>query len=412
MRKALVVVVASLALAAPAAAAQDTVRFATFNASLNRNAAGQFVSDISTPNNVQAKNAAETIQRVRPDVLLINEFDFDAAGDALRLFQDNYLSIGQSGAQPIFYPFRYTAESNTGIPSGFDLNNFGGVGGADDAFGFGFFPGQFGMAVYSMYPIDPTGIRTFQKFLWKDMPGAMLPNDPGTPGAADWYSPAELNVFRLSSKSHWDLPILIGGKVVHFLTSHPTPPVFDGLEDRNGTRNFDEIRFWADYITPGNSGYIYDDGGGTGGVKPGSLFVIAGDQNSDPLDGDSIPGSIQLLLEHPLVNAKVTPESAGAVEQDRVQGGVNLTHRSEPRFDTADFGFSDPSASPPVPDTAPGNLRADYVLPRKSMQIVGAGVFWPLSTEALFRLVGARPAPFPTSDHRLVWIDTTVPSVK
>ena len=102
-----------------------------------------------------------------------------------------------------------------------------------------------------MYPIDPTGIRTFQKFLWKDMPGARLPDDPATPAPADWYSPAELNVFRLSSKSHWDLPVLIDGKVVHFLTSHPTPPVFDGPEDRNGTRNFDEIRLWADYITPG-----------------------------------------------------------------------------------------------------------------------------------------------------------------
>ena len=39
--------------------------------------------------------------------------------------------------------------------------------------------------------------------------------------------------------------------------------------------------------------------------------MIAGDQNSDPLDGDSIPGSIQQLIEHPLVNTKVTPASDG-----------------------------------------------------------------------------------------------------
>ena len=41
------------------------------------------------------------------------------------------------------------------------------------------------------------------------------------------------------------------------------------------------------------------------------MFVIAGDQNSDPFDGDSVPGSIQQLLDHPLVNTKVTPDSLG-----------------------------------------------------------------------------------------------------
>ncbi len=405
MRKILLALFAMLVAAPTALAApkQADVRFSTFNASLNRNFAGQFVSDISTPNNQQAKNAAETIQRVRPDVLLINEFDYDAAGTALRLFQDNYLSIGQNGAAPIVYPYRYAAESNTGIPTGLDVDNSGTVGGPNDSYGFGFFPGQFGMAVYSMYPIDQTGIRTFQKFLWKDMPGALLPDNPATPAPADWYSPSVQSVFRLSSKSHWDLPLLVGGKVVHFLVSHPTPPVFDDPPaypagvDFNGRRNYDEIRFWADYISPGKAGYIYDDAGGTGGLKPGSLFVIAGDQNSDPLDGDSIPGSIQLLLEHPLVNTKATPDSPGAVQQNALQGGANLTHESDPRYDTADFA-----------DTAPGNLRADYVLPRKNLQIVSSGVFWPLNTDPLFRLVGTFP--FPTSDHRLVWVDTTVPS--
>jgi hypothetical protein len=253
------------------------------------------------------------------------------------------------------------------------------------------------MAVYSRFPIDFADIRTFQYFLWKDMPGAMLPDDPATPEPADWYSADELDAFRLSSKSHWDVPILIGKKTVHFLVSHPTPPVFDGPEDRNGTRNFDEIRFWADYITPGHSGYIYDDEGIHGGLEPGSLFVIAGDQNSDPLDGDSIPGAIQQLIDHPLVNTKVTPDSIGGPEQAVLQGGANGTHLSDPAFDTADFS-----------DTAPGNLRADYVLPRKSLRITDAAVFWPASADPLFSLVGTFP--FPSSDHRLVWIDVKIPT--
>jgi Endonuclease/Exonuclease/phosphatase family len=407
MRRTLALMVASLlaipagVLPAGAVGRPDAIRFATFNASLNRNFAGQLISHLSSPGNAQADTVAEIIQRVRPDVLLINEFDFDDQGPggsslAAALFQQNYLSVPHGDAQPIAYPYRFVAPSNTGVPSGFDLNNNGVVGGPDDAYGFGFFPGQFGMAVYSRFPIAGDAVRTFQTFLWKDMPGALLPDDPSTPAPADWYSPAELEVFRLSSKSHWDVPIEVGRKTVHFLVSHPTPPVFDGLEDRNGTRNHDEIRFWADYVMPGRSGYIVDDDGERGGLAPGSLFVIAGDQNSDPLDGDSIPGSAQLLLEHPLINTKVTPDSEGAVEQAALQGGANATHLGDPAFDTADFA-----------DTAPGNLRADYVLPRKNMPIEEADVFWPTSDDPLFPLVGTFP--FPSSDHRLVWIDARVP---
>jgi len=373
----------------------DTVRFATFNASLNRNFAGQLRADLSTPDNAQAATVAEIIQRTRPEVLLINEFDFDPV--AADLFRTNYLEVAQNGAEPIRYDHLFIAPSNTGIPSGFDLNNNGVVGGPDDAFGFGFFPGQFGLLVLSQHPIGTADIRTFQHFLWKDMPGARLPDDPATPAPSDWYSPEELDVFRLSSKSHWDVPISIDGITVHFLVSHPTPPVFDGPEDRNGTRNFDEIRLWADYITPGTSSrYIYDDEGQSGGLQPGASFVIAGDQNSDPLDGDSIPGAIQQLIEHPRVNTKLTPASEGAVEQSALQGGANLTHQSDPRFDTADFA-----------DTAPGNLRADYVLPSKNLRIDAAAVFWPPSDDPLFRLVGTFP--FPSSDHRLVWVDVRTP---
>ncbi len=380
---------------------RGTVRFATFNASLNREAAGELVADLSTGEDTQAQAVAEIIQRTRPDVLLINEFDFVEDNVAVDLFRDNYLEMGQNGAEPIEYPYSFVAPSNTGIPSGLDLNNDGTIGGPDDAFGFGFFPGQFGMVVYSRYPILEEQVRTFQKFLWKDMPGALLPDDPATPEPADWFSDEELERVRLSSKSHWDVPVRIGKKTVHFLVSHPTPPVFDGVEDRNGRRNFDEIRFWADYIRPGRrSSYIYDDAGDRGGLRPGALFVIAGDQNSDPLDGDSIPGSIQQLIEHPRVNAKHTPDSLGAVEASRLQGGANLEHRSDPRFDTADFA-----------DSAPGNLRADYVLPSKNLRITDSAVFWPTQDDPLFRLTGDFPF-VPSSDHRLVWVDVRVPGVR
>ena len=376
------------------------VRFATFNASLNRFSAGQLLIDLASGTNVQARNVAEIIQRSAPDVLLVNEFDYYPDGAAAELFRDNYLAVSQNGAPAADYPYYYVAPSNTGVPSGFDLDNNGSVGGGNDAFGFGDFPGQYGMVVYSKYPIATDDVRTFQHFLWKDMPGAKLPDNPATPAPADWYSPEEQAVFRLSSKSHWDVPITLAeNKTVHFLVSHPTPPVFDGPEDRNGTRNFDEIRFWADYVgNQARSSYIYDDDGAYGGLHRGAKFVIAGDQNSDPLDGDSIDGAAQQLLDHPRIDSRVVPESPGALEAAALQGANNVGQLNPAQQDTADFADA---------GTNPGNLRADYVLPSRGLRVLDSAVFWPVQEDPLFRLTGAfvPGQPLPSSDHRLVWVD-------
>lgn len=408
--------------------AVEAVRFATYNASLNRNAAGQLVDDLSVPfvpntagfgvnaNQAlriqQAKNIAEVVQRVNPDVLLINEFDYVAGSTAVNLFNQNFLQVSQNGQTPVNYTHSFVAPSNTGIASGKDLNNNGVVvttpganGYGDDAFGFGNFEGHFGMAFYSKHAIVGTP-RTFQNFLWKDMPGNLLTNDPtvDNPGTTvnenlnGFYSPDEIAILRLSSKSHWDVPILVDGEVIHVLMSHPTPPVFDGTEDRNGKRNHDEIRFWADYVS--GAGYMYDDAGVLGGLAPGTKFVIMGDQNADPRDGDSFAGAISQLLAHPLINTSLTPSSVGGTEAAAAQGGANLLHLSDPRFDTADFA-----------DGTPGNLRADYVLPSSNLGIQGAGIFWPGQNDPLLSLVGnfnpAVPNGFTTSDHRLVFVDVT-----
>ena len=132
----------SVLAVAPQEESLEVVRFATFNASLNRFNAGDLVADLSGPDNTQAKVIAEIIQRTRPDVLLINEFDFAEGGAAAELFRSNYLAVSQNGAEPIEYSYYFVAPSNTGIPSGADLDNNGSVGGPNDAFGFGFFPGQ------------------------------------------------------------------------------------------------------------------------------------------------------------------------------------------------------------------------------------------------------------------------------
>ncbi len=368
------------------------VRIATFNSSLNRSAEGGLRHDLSSVDDPQARAVAEIIQRVRPDVLLLQEFDFDVEGIALRDFHANYLARPQNGNAAVAYEYSFSAPSNTGVPSGFDLDQDGKIAGAADALGFGEFPGQYGMALLSRFPVDRDQVRTFRHFLWRDMPGAMLPDDPGTPYPHDWYSPDALAVLPLSSKSHWDVPVRIGGLTLHVLASHPTPPAFDGPEDRNGLRNHDEIRFWNDYLTAGKAGYIRDDRKQAGGLKSG-VFVIMGDQNSDPVDGGSRNEAIRALLTNPRVDSSFVPQSVGAVEAAAAQGEANAAQKGDPRFDTADFN-----------DRVAGNLRVDYLLPSKGLKVCGGGVFWPARGEADAKLVwGGKPPP--SSDHRLVWID-------
>jgi hypothetical protein len=393
--------VAALAIAGATAPASGTaagrapaplIRIATFNCSLNRAAPGQLRRELATADSAQARAVAGIIQRVRPDILLLQEFDYDAGGEAIAAFQANYLAKAQQDAQPIHFPHVFLAESNTGQPSGFDLNNDGTVAGGQDALGFGEFPGQYAMVLLSRFPIDAAQARTFRHFRWRDMPGARLPDDPATAAPADWYSQQELAVLPLSSKSHWDVPLRIGRLTLHVLASHPTPPAFDGPEDRNGLRNHDEVRFWSDYLS--GAGYMRDDRGRRGGFT-GRHFVVMGDQNSDPVDGASLHDAIRALIGHRRVNAAFTPASEGGVEAAAVQGGANAVHQGAARFDTADFS-----------DRAAGNLRVDYLLPAESLAVCGGGVYWPRRDQPQAGLVWGDDPP-PSSDHRLVWIDVT-----
>jgi 3-phytase/alkaline phosphatase D len=362
----------------------STVRFASFNVSFHRKKEGQLKTKLATAKGLNFSRVAEIIQRVDPDVILLNEFDYDEKGEGIASFQSKFLAVTQNGQSPVTFEHVYFSPVNTGVDSGADLDGDGQLGGLADRFGYGLFPGQYAMVVLSKFPIEFDQVRTFRKFLWKDMPGAVLPTDPQTGEA--FYSDAAMDVFRLSSKSHWDVPVRIGDQVIHLLASHPTPPAFDGDEDRNGKRNHDEIRLFADYISD-QCDYLYDDNGVGGGLAAGSHFVIAGDQNADPNDGDSFNSAANLLVEHPLVNASFTPRSTGGAEHAKDQGGVNASHAGSPLEDTADFG-----------DHKVGNLRIDYCLPSKSLTVVDSGVFWPGINQPGADLVKA-------SDHRLVWID-------
>jgi endonuclease/exonuclease/phosphatase family metal-dependent hydrolase len=365
------------------------LRVATFNASLYRDSRGQLADDLQGGDDQQAAKVAEIIQRVRPDILLVNEFDWDADGSAARLFVDEYLGVGQNDADAIEFEHRYVPGTNTGVHSGVDLNGDGEVvstpgkeGYGDDAHGFGVFPGQYGMLVLSRHPIVDSEVRTFRELRWKAMPENLMPTD--------WYSDEAVETLRLSSKNHVDLPVDVGGDQLHLLASHPTPPSFDGPEDRNGRRNHDEIRFWRDYLSPGQrDGYIVDDRGNAGGLPSDAPFVVAGDLNNDPNDGDGRSEAIRALLDHPRVTDP-EPSSEGGERAAESDGGVNGSHDGDPALDTADFS-----------DQRVGNLRMDYVLPSQNLAVEDADVFWPTPGDEHADLVDA-------SDHRLVWVDVTI----
>ncbi len=340
--------------------------------------AGQLASG----KNPQISNIAAILQQVRPDILLLNEFDYIAdPAQGVQQFISQYLTKPQHGGKPLQYPYFYYQTVNTGQPSGFDLNNDGKVEGAEDAWGFGHYPGQYGMLVLSRYPIDATKARTFQHFKWKDMPGH---KETKKADGSAWFSPQAWENMPLSSKSHWDLPLSVDGKPLHLLISHPTPPVFDGPENRNGHRNHDEVKFWVDYLS-GNADYIYDDKGGRGGYQSTAPFIVMGDQNSSPDEGDAHRDAIQALVNHPTIQHDPVPQSAG--------GAAHTPDNPMAKFHTAGW-----------------RMRADYVLPSKhGIKVHSSGVCWPVKGEPLYEAVASRGA---SSDHRLVWIKLSLTDEK
>ena len=378
-----------------------TLRVATFNIEDLR------TEEVSDPESQRAKNAAAVIQQIRPDVVLVNELTYDQPGGPAwqegategqngQRFADNFLAVSQGDGLEARRYRSFMRPSNTGIASGFDFDNDGvavveppdlppatadpesrkqtaeGRAYGADNWGFGTFRGQYSMAllVREDFEILEDEARTFQLFPWSAMPEALAPIDPET--GETWYSEEEWAQFRLSSKSHWDVPVrLPNGAVVHFLVSHPTPPAFDGEEQRNQKRNHDEIRFWADYLS--GADYIVDDRGQSGGLAPEASFVIMGDLNADPQKGSSFNNPLgRHLLQHPRVMGDFTPVAEAP--------GI-------------DPEWSDFDAA----DTSHWGMRIDYVLPSTDLLVVGGAVERPSTdTEVV-------------SDHFPVWIEVQVP---
>ena len=161
--------------------------------------------------------------------------------------------------------------------------------------------------------------------------------------------------------------------------------MFDGREDRNGCRNRDEINFWNTYLSDTGT-KLMDDQGRPGGLSDDTLFVIMGDLNADPSDGDGRRDAIQRLISNPRLQDP-EPKSLGGVED--ATAPASRQHQGDPAIDTANFGRN-------------GNLRVDFVLPSRNLTVKNSGVFWPERKAANHVHIAA-------SDHRMVWIEVELP---
>ncbi|MFT4151578.1 MAG: endonuclease/exonuclease/phosphatase family protein [Paracoccaceae bacterium] len=321
---------------------------------LDRKGPGLLLRDIAGGKDAQIAAIGRVAAALNADVLILTAFDYDRGGVALDAFA---AALAQAGAA---YPHRFALAPNSGVPTRLDLDGDGLRGGPRDAQGYGLFPGNAGMAILSRLPVDRAGARDLSRLLWRDLPDGIPP-----PLAQD------AGVQRLSTTGHWIVPLLLpDGRSLRLLTWYATPPVFDGEEDRNGRRNHDEAALWLRLLE-----------GQLPVPPPAPPFVIAGDANLDPEDGEGRPEALRALLAHPGLQ---NPAPRGT--HRRVEPGTS----GDPALDTALYDEI-------------GGLRVDYILPSADLTVAAAGVLWPPEGDPLAADLAA------ASRHRPVWVDLVLP---
>lgn len=357
---------------------EDALRVATFDANLTRDTAGELFEELSAPGAEDATAVARAVQTVRPDVLVLTGIDVDAGDNVAKAFNTNYLAIGGDEHTGITYPYFYTSDSNAGVDSGADLNRDGTIGEPGDALGYGSFPGQSSMIVYSTHPLDEAKIRDFTSLSWEAMPDNNMP-----PRLSD----LERNIIPLASVSHWDIPVEVDGETLHVLATSTA----DSSESSYGTaRNHDQIRFWQDYLDP-DTDYILDHRGDRGPLPEDDAFVLAGSLKADPTGkGPGDPAAISSLLESSHI---IDPEPARTLNVGSLGRGLLPDTPDAPHH----------TASSPAGDEE--TYRADYVLPSADLSVVDSGVLETDSPAAGQGLLGIQAE---ANANHIVWADIVV----
>ncbi|MGO2075355.1 MAG: endonuclease/exonuclease/phosphatase family protein, partial [Pseudoalteromonas sp.] len=104
-------ILAALFITNPSFAA-DSIRVATFNVSMDatnyannpQEIKADSLSTALKEDHQQIRNIAEIIQRVRPDIILLNEFDYIEQSSGIDYFKHHYLQVSQQKQPTINYP--------------------------------------------------------------------------------------------------------------------------------------------------------------------------------------------------------------------------------------------------------------------------------------------------------------------
>ena len=337
---------------------RETVRFSTFNASLNRAIAGELRRRPVHPgrHRAGAKRGRDHPAHA-PGRLLVNEFDFDPA--AVDLFRDNFLEVGaerraRRSTTPTRTSRRPTPASRAASTS---TTTACAPAGRRRRLRLRAVPRPVRHGRLLEVP-DRHGPRSAPSRTsgGRTCPARCCPTTRRRRRRPTGTRPRSWRTSGSPRKSHWDVPIEIGARpCTSWSRTRRRPP---STEPRTATAPATTTRSASGPTTSRRqaaAAYIYDD---AGTVRRAG----AGRDVRDRRRPERRPGRRRLGRRRDRAAARPPAGQRPAARRPRGgrrgavdQGGANLGHEGDPALDTADFA-----------DGAPGNLRVDYVLPSKA----------------------------------------------
>jgi alkaline phosphatase D len=243
--------------------------------------------------------------------------------------------------------------------------------------GFGEWNGRFNLGLMTKHEILADDVRIVHDYPWHRVPGNSIATIETELGIA---IPDDFPIFE---KALHVVPVRLDtGAVIHFILAHP---VSSGFNAMNPYRNRDELHAISLFLS-----------GDLPGVDPlpaDAHFVVVGDLNADPEDGEGDGAVLQALIDHESISPHF-PVGAG---------GTAGSHPERNTFLSGCGRDTGPIVSNPGSRL---QLQLDYLLTSSTLGAVQAsGVFWP-ELDDLDEYTLACHA----SDHRFVWIDLVRPT--